>query len=84
MPFRWMAPESLQYMQFSTKSDVCVFFNVLFLFNFLGFSWSFGVLLYELFSLGEMPYGSLQQAEIVDFLNDGHRLSCPQWAQESM
>jgi serine/threonine protein kinase len=39
-PVKWSAPESLQYEKFSTASDV----------------WSFGVVLYEFFSRGMLPY----------------------------
>ncbi|OXA57733.1 mast/stem cell growth factor receptor Kit isoform X2 [Folsomia candida] len=40
MPWRWMSPESLCDLKFSTASDV----------------WSFGITMWEFFTLGETPY----------------------------
>jgi hypothetical protein len=48
------------------------------------FSWSYGVLLYELYSLGDVPYETLQKTEILEFLKGGQRLEQPQFADEKM
>lgn len=55
LPLRWMAPESIIYGLFSTKSDV----------------WSFGVLLYEVVTFGETPYNDYEVKEIVDSAKNG-------------
>ena len=57
-PFKWMALESLTSNIFSHKTDI----------------WSFGVTLWELFTLGEEPYGDVNLHVLVKMLQDGDRL----------
>ena len=57
-PFRWMAPESLSGGSFSHKSDV----------------WAFGVLLWEITSLGQTPYRLHGNSGILAAINAGERL----------
>ncbi|MCP9257251.1 putative tyrosine-protein kinase F09A5.2 [Dirofilaria immitis] len=63
LPLKWMAPESLRSHEYSVKSDI----------------WSYGILLYEIFSFGEVPYALLQTTEILEFLDSGARLNQPQY-----
>ncbi|XP_026466271.1 tyrosine kinase receptor Cad96Ca isoform X2 [Ctenocephalides felis] len=61
MPIRWMAPESLQMHLYSTETDV----------------WAFGVLLWEIFTLGCTPYPNLSGREVVRLVPSGLRLESP-------
>eukprot|EP00128_Syssomonas_multiformis_P014976 Colp12_sorted_trinity150504_noHs@21578 len=62
MPIKWMAPEALLRARYTVAGDV----------------WSFGVVLYEIFSYGEMPYAGLANGAIVEHLRAGNRLPRPQ------
>ncbi|XP_063350537.1 tyrosine-protein kinase BTK isoform X1 [Pelmatolapia mariae] len=65
-PVRWSPPEVLLYCKFSSKSDI----------------WAYGVLMWEVYTLGRLPYERLNNTEIVDQVSRGLRLFRPQLANE--
>lgn len=68
LPIRWMAPESLYDNIFSVKSDV----------------WSFGVLIWEVVTLGSTPYPGLSAAEVMKKVRDGYRLDKPEHCRREL
>ncbi|XP_067373635.1 vascular endothelial growth factor receptor 3 isoform X2 [Channa argus] len=65
LPLKWMAPESIFDKVYTSQSDV----------------WSFGVLLWEIFSLGASPYPGVQiDEEFCKCLRDGVRMRAPETA----
>ncbi|XP_008552558.1 proto-oncogene tyrosine-protein kinase ROS isoform X3 [Microplitis demolitor] len=61
LPVRWMSPESLVDGVFTTQSDV----------------WAFGVLMWEITSLGQQPYPARSNIEVLHHVRAGGRLSKP-------
>ncbi|XP_060935369.1 tyrosine-protein kinase BTK [Limanda limanda] len=61
-PVRWSPPEVLLYCKFSSKSDI----------------WAYGVLMWEIYTLGQLPYERLNNTEIVEQVSRGLRLYRPQ------
>jgi serine/threonine protein kinase len=65
VPVKWMAPEAIGERVFTEKSDV----------------WSFGVLMWEIFSDGAEPYGALDPHVVAERVCAGLlRLGRPQGA----
>ncbi|OON17893.1 SH2 domain protein [Opisthorchis viverrini] len=65
-PIKWTAPEAALMGRFTIKSDV----------------WSFGIVVYELITHGQVPYPSMNNTETLDQVRSGYRMprpnGCPQ------
>ncbi|KAK2522177.1 hypothetical protein Q9233_010735 [Columba guinea] len=61
LPIRWMPPESIMYRKFTTESDV----------------WSFGVILWEIFTYGKQPWFQLSNTEVIECITQGRVLERP-------
>ncbi|XP_057328877.1 tyrosine kinase receptor Cad96Ca [Microplitis mediator] len=68
LPIRWMAPESLYDNMFSVKSDI----------------WSFGVLIWEIVTLGSTPYPGMGAAEVMRKIKEGYRLERPEHCKREL
>ncbi|XP_064618269.1 tyrosine-protein kinase receptor TYRO3-like [Liolophura sinensis] len=61
LPIKWMALESLRDRVFNFQTDV----------------WSFGVTVWEIFTLGKVPYPELENIQVLPELERGQRLPKP-------
>ncbi|KAK9880670.1 hypothetical protein WA026_011907 [Henosepilachna vigintioctopunctata] len=62
LPVRWMPPESILYGKFTTESDV----------------WSYGVVLWEIYSYGLQPYYGFNNQEVINMIRSRKLLPCPE------
>ncbi|CAL1596966.1 unnamed protein product [Knipowitschia caucasica] len=69
LPVKWMAPESIFQGMYTMKSDV----------------WAYGILLWEIFSLGVTPYpGKKVDHTFYAMIERGFKMDCPYYANESV
>ncbi|KAF8371420.1 hypothetical protein PRIPAC_77849 [Pristionchus pacificus] len=68
LPLKWMSPEALDKYYFSTAADV----------------WSYGVLLYEIVTLGGVPYAGWPAVELLSRLKRGERMDRPDNCSEML
>ncbi|XP_013389153.1 fibroblast growth factor receptor 3 isoform X4 [Lingula anatina] len=61
LPIRWMSPEALFDNIYSTQSDV----------------WAYGVLLWEIVTLGSSPYPGMSAKQVMEAVTEGYRMPQP-------
>ncbi|XP_019849282.1 PREDICTED: probable serine/threonine-protein kinase dyrk2 isoform X2 [Amphimedon queenslandica] len=61
IPVKWTSPEALKFKRYSSASDV----------------WSYGVVMYEIWSLGHKPFENFSNQEYVKLIDTGYRLPPP-------
>ncbi|XP_063161191.1 cytoplasmic tyrosine-protein kinase BMX isoform X4 [Candoia aspera] len=64
----WSAPEVFNYTKFSSKSDV----------------WAFGILMWEVFTLGKQPYDRYDNIQVAEKIGHGYRLYRPKLASRAI
>ncbi|CAF0994824.1 unnamed protein product [Didymodactylos carnosus] len=68
LPVRWMSPESLLDAMFTIHSDV----------------WSFGIVLWEIITLGQAPYQGMNNQQVVTYVSNGSLLEKPKFCTSTL
>ncbi|XP_043268630.1 vascular endothelial growth factor receptor 1 isoform X2 [Venturia canescens] len=68
LPIKWMAIESIRDRVFSTQSDI----------------WSFGIVLWEFFTLAKTPYPGMEAEKQYQRLIEGYRMEKPEYATDEL
>ncbi|CAG7731842.1 unnamed protein product [Allacma fusca] len=61
LPIKWLSPESVNFRQFNSKSDV----------------WMFGVCIWEILMFGVKPFAGVQNNDVIGKIENGERLPLP-------
>ena len=61
LPVRWMSPEALNTIRFNHRSDI----------------WSYGIVLWELYTYGRQPYIGCTNQEAIERIRNFQLLTCP-------
>ena len=67
-PLRWLPPETIHFGTFVQDTDI----------------WSFGIVLWEIYSNGLTPYYGMSNEEVISLLQGGDILPCPQECPKEM
>ncbi|KAM9326968.1 tyrosine-protein kinase STYK1 [Gastrophryne carolinensis] len=67
-PLKWMAPEHLLHLPVTIKSDI----------------WSFGILIYEMITLGAPPYPEVPPSSILQHLQRGNIMKRPSSCKQTL
>ncbi|XP_058811965.1 tyrosine-protein kinase Fer isoform X4 [Topomyia yanbarensis] len=62
IPIKWTAPEALNFGKYTTLCDV----------------WSYGILVWEIFSRGDTPYSGLSNSRARERIDEGYRMPAPE------
>ncbi|XP_059053619.1 tyrosine-protein kinase Fer isoform X1 [Achroia grisella] len=68
IPIKWTAPEALNFGKYTSLCDV----------------WSYGVLMWEIFSKGDTPYAGMTNSRAREKIDTGYRMPAPESCAEDV
>ncbi|CAH0582968.1 unnamed protein product [Chrysodeixis includens] len=68
IPIKWTAPEALNFGKYTSLCDV----------------WSYGVLMWEIFSKGDTPYAGMSNSRAREKIDTGYRMPAPEGCVEDV